>query len=503
MTWTLKSKITATALGLLFASTSSAQEFFRVYPNDFDYDGKVTIPYAIEHFPYIDFSKTGRKVKLHRADEDVDPTNYGTYLINSVDSITFPEEPEEYGKDKYKVFTLYVTTKDEAEIPYSETNKKYVDCYINIDGKGEYPNYSGPAQIRGRGNSTWRWYPKKPYRIKLDEGSKILGMGKDKDWVLLANYRDPTDVLNTYAFIVARKMGIPFTTPIRYVEVFLNKEYIGVYQIAEQIEQGNNRVDIADDGGILLTLDVDDGPYSPVPNVGDTCYFSSQIYGLPMAVKYPKDTNKAQREEIKAEFAILENALMGHDYDYVDSIMDIDSYIWMVMLNAFLDNDDFTAPRSTFVFKDVNGKWTWGPAWDFDAGYAFNWSPMMTSKTFFEGYTANGIVGNHPANHSAYYQAMFKSGRFTQRFIDKWNYIADSLLTSCWDETQLYIDGLQTRNGKMSPQERDLKRWPLVDDSGTKNPQKEIEKLKDWLKKRIDFMTQSFNALPILEDKKR
>lgn len=486
---------------LLFITQSlSAQEFFKVYPNDFDYDGNAAIPYAIEHFPYIDFSKTGRKVKFHRLDEDVLPDAYETYLINSVDSITFPAEPQEYGKDKYKVFTMYVTTENGVDIPYSETNKKYVNCYVSIDGKGEYPDYAGTARIRGRGNSTWRWYPKKPYRIKLDKKSKILGMGKAKDWVLLANYRDPTDVLNTYAFIVARKMGIPFTTPIRYVEVILNKKYIGVYQVAEQIEQGSNRIDIADDGGMLLTLDVDDGPSSPVPNVGDTCYFYSKEYGLPMAVKYPKYTDKAQREVIREEFAVLERALKGHNYDYVDSVMDIDSYIWLVMLNAFLDNDDFTAPRSTFVFKDVGGKWTWGPAWDFDAGYAFNWNPMMTSKTFFEGYTANGIVGDRPASHSSYYKAMFKSGRFTQRFIDKWNFIADSLLTSCWDETLLYIDGLQTRNGKMSPQDRDLKRWPLVDDSGKKDPKAEIAKLREWLEHRVEFLTRSFNALPILDD---
>ena len=40
--------------------------------------------------------------------------------------------------------------------------------------------------VRGRGNSTWLWYDKKPYRIKLDKKSQLLGMGEGKSFVLLA-----------------------------------------------------------------------------------------------------------------------------------------------------------------------------------------------------------------------------------------------------------------------------------------------------------------------------
>ena len=43
--------------------------------------------------------------------------------------------------------------------------------------------------MKGRGNTTWG-LPKKPYQIKLDSKQDILGMGKAKKWVLLANYGD-------------------------------------------------------------------------------------------------------------------------------------------------------------------------------------------------------------------------------------------------------------------------------------------------------------------------
>jgi hypothetical protein len=65
-----------------------------------------------------------------------------------------------------------------------------VECYIALNAREAFSNYAAPARIRGRGNSSWEWYPKKPYRIKLDTKHKILGLDKAKSWVLLANYRD-------------------------------------------------------------------------------------------------------------------------------------------------------------------------------------------------------------------------------------------------------------------------------------------------------------------------
>ena len=49
--------------------------------------------------------------------------------------------------------------------------------------------YDGKIEIKGRGNSTWG-LPKKPYKIKLDSKTNLFSMGKNKHWVLLANYYD-------------------------------------------------------------------------------------------------------------------------------------------------------------------------------------------------------------------------------------------------------------------------------------------------------------------------
>ena len=53
-------------------------------------------------------------------------------------------------------------------------------------------------QIRGRGNSSWE-YPKKPYKIKFDSRTSLLGMAKAKDYVLLAEYNDKSLIRNYMA----------------------------------------------------------------------------------------------------------------------------------------------------------------------------------------------------------------------------------------------------------------------------------------------------------------
>ena len=129
-------------------------------------------------------------------------------------------------------------------------------------------------------------------------------------------------------------MGIPYTTPVRFAELFINGEYSGLYQIAEQVEVGGNRVDINEEEGLLLTLDVDDGPqYSPNDN-----NFYTKVYGMPMQVKNPKNLTGEDLDEVRNEFAVLENAIKAHNYKMVDSLMDIDSYIRMIQLQEFVYN---------------------------------------------------------------------------------------------------------------------------------------------------------------------
>ena len=138
-----------------------------------------------------------------------------------------PELTPEEQDYTFSVAQLTIETKDHAPILGKE-KKHYVDFTLTVESDHPEWNYEGTGRIRGRGNSTWLWYPKKPYRMKLDEKASILGLDEEKDWVLLANYRDPTHLMNTFTFAAGQELGLPYTNHSRFVEVTLNGEYIGL-----------------------------------------------------------------------------------------------------------------------------------------------------------------------------------------------------------------------------------------------------------------------------------
>lgn len=463
-------------------------------------------PYYMYHVSHFDF-EDDNTLMMHRGeDEDEIVTPFalnnkqvGTYDAR-LDSISFSSSLTTWGKDKYKCFGIYVTTTDEQPI---SSKDYYVDCYVSIDGMGEYPDMSGSGRIRGRGNSTWEWYPKKPYRLKFDLSSKVLGIEKNKDWVLLANYRDVTDMMNVYSSITAKWMGIPFTTPVRFAELFINGEYKGVYQIAEQVEVGGHRVDISETDGVLLTLDVDDGPEQS-PYEGNN--FWTSVYSLPMAVKSPKDPTTEQLDQIKADFAELERAIQAQDYALVDSLMDIPSYIAMLQLQEYLYNVELSAPRSIYLFRDAGGKYTFGPAWDWDAGFDFDWSYMETNHTFFTDYKET-ILGSDPYKRNGTYRCsrfftdLFGNGQFVRQYKEQWNTIRDSLYIRNWEETQKYLDGLNEltrvtlddgRTSYTSPQQRETERWPIKNFTAGD----EVKKMKAWLRNRLTYVDELVQNYP-------
>lgn len=146
-----------------------------------------------------------------------------------------------------------ITTEDPSitEIPSKDY---YLNATLTVDGKGICENYTGKTEVKGRGNSTWG-YPKKPYRLKLDKKSEICGLGKAKNYILLANHIDPTLMLNSVAFKVGQLLNIPFTNHAIPVDVVLNGKYKGSYLLTEQIEIKENRVDLDENNSVMWELD--------------------------------------------------------------------------------------------------------------------------------------------------------------------------------------------------------------------------------------------------------
>lgn len=176
---------------------------------------------------------------------------------------------------------LYITTPDGSAITSKEEWRE--GCRLRIvlpDGTTAYD--SDKAALKGRGHSTFT-KPKKPFAIKLDEKSGLLGMEKGKRWVLLANFMDHSLLRNKLAFSIARQTSLAWTPDSRFVDVVVNGKPQGCYLLCEQIRVNENRVNIDEKEGYLLEADA----YLDEKN-----HFYTPRRHLPVNMKEPGDAQQ-------------------------------------------------------------------------------------------------------------------------------------------------------------------------------------------------------------------
>ena len=423
-----------------------------------------------------------------------DGTKTDTAKTDSAKTDTAKTEPETVKfAAKYRVAKMTITT-DGGQAVDSKDKKDYRACTIKIESDTAVWNYEGRGRIRGRGNSTWEWYDKKPYRIKLDEKASILGLCEEKDWVLLANYRDPTKLMNTFVFEMGRGLGMPYTNHSRYVEVTINGDYKGLYQLTEQVEQGKNRVAVDKKAGWLLSLDADDGPeLSP----GSDDNFWSQVYRMPVCVKSPEAEDYATPETLigdaKKALGDLENIIHSYDYEALKKVCNVPVMIDYLLIQEYIYNVEVAAPRSIFIHKDSgdDALWTFGPLWDFDAGFDFDWGHMYDGHGYFTDYRET-VLGTDPARHisnydyvPSFFTDMWKSKAFVSEVKARWKQIRPRITAEFWPEAKRYAEAAA------EAMERDAKRWPI-----DKQYKTEINRMEKWLNARAVYMDNIVGNYP-------
>ncbi|WP_256005461.1 CotH kinase family protein [Pedobacter deserti] len=283
----------------------------------------------------------------------------------------------------------------------------YVNGTIKIVSNFKDVAFDGKTEIKGRGNSTWNDMPKKPYRIKLEKKASLLGMGENRHWVLLANYADKTLMRNELAFTLSRNIGREFTPDSRWVEVYLNGDYRGTYQLVEQIKEDKYRVDV-EDGGYLIEQDLF--------ATGEPVYFYT-AKRMPFVIKYPDEDEitTEQKEYIKTHFQKLEDAMYGDQYTDPQNgyrkYFDVDSYVDFYIVNEVIGNPD--AFRSTYMYKKKdNDKIYVGPIWDFDK--AANNDNRL-------GNQVNGLMADHAFEPKIWFKQLMTDRSFRQRIRSRWN----------------------------------------------------------------------------------
>ncbi|MGN0773052.1 MAG: CotH kinase family protein, partial [Candidatus Ventricola sp.] len=126
-------------------------------------------------------------------------------------------------------------------------SEEYTAARMAVSGAG-YEGVNSGALVHLRGGGYVKQYPKDSYRVELHtlsaHGDKkndvsVLGMPADSDWLLIANASDDTCARNELAWSIWRDWNADgqgfMLLQSRMVEVFVEDEYVGLYQLMQRI----------------------------------------------------------------------------------------------------------------------------------------------------------------------------------------------------------------------------------------------------------------------------
>jgi hypothetical protein len=347
------------------------------------------------------------------------------------------------------------------------SKEDYITANIQItDPKNAAYNLQTQTEIRGRGNDTWI-YQKKPYRLKFFEKQSLFGLQKAKSWVLLANYHDRTLIMNTIAFELGRRLGLPYTNHYVHVELVLNGVYEGSYVLTEQVQVGKGRVDIDEDKGFLVEFDT---YYDEEPK------FKTTNYQLPVMIKSPEDLpNSSGYDFVKNRINALDNALFNDaafSSKAHQGLIEMDTFVDFLLINEIVGNGEVGFPKSTYMYQDKDKKMSMGPLWDFDLGYGYS---AEEGRHFVLNDSRNNI---HP-----FFKRLFADSDFTGKYKKHWNdnYGQIASMSNFIDEMARKLELSQQANYKV---------WQWNDGESFAS---QIQKLKTWWNRRVAYLNREIN----------
>ena len=232
----------------------------------------------------------------------------------------------------------------------------------SCDGLTLYEGSSTPVLLKGRGNSTW-WEDKKPFLLILDKPDTLLGMARGQKWVLLANSMDPSHLRNKIVLDYAVTSNLLWNPDSRYVDLYINGLYNGLYHKTEKIELSDTRLNPQLFPQYLLLNDIE----GTITKSGSPSYplFGDQRVGLVDC--YPGEP--VSIDALVPDLNRLKTFLNGGNISdsLLSDIIDIPSWACKYVVDEmFLNGDVWRRSNFFYCFGTPPFKFYGGPVWDYD-----------------------------------------------------------------------------------------------------------------------------------------
>ena len=384
---------------------------------------------------------------------------------------TFKPNDKEYPYANIPRIVIY--TENQQKIKDRETE---IPAKLQIWGKKEAESEILDLTIRGRGNSSWEM-PKKSYKIEFAKKQSMLGMPKDKDWALIANYADKTLMRNFIAYRLSAALGAYYAPRCEFAELYLNGEYLGVYLLTETIKIGKNRVNIPENGDSYI-VEVDH-KYKK-----EEIVFFTYRDSLPMRIHHPKGCSGECLQIVTDYVDAFEKFLraLNANTSGIEQWISLDDYIKHFWIQEFSKNPDAGFYTSVYFSWKESDLIKMGPVWDFDIAYGNHQKKYIQKPT--DWYT----IG------SGWNKYLFRNRVFLDSVNAFWRK-KKNVVESVIDSVGVY------RNLLNKPAKNNSKRWYLDDMAGSDGAEKfatfdeSVDSLVLWLKERFLWVDNEISTV--------
>ena len=444
--------------------------------------------------PWLHIQPTSGTLTSYDMTEVLDVTfdeTTGTMTVNKADGTAddFFASAIKHFKLGGNVPEIRVVTSELVDEVYSKAI--YLNGTLTLDTRGTAEDLEYPVKIRGRGNSTWN-YTKKPYRLKFDSKQRVLLPKKAKNFVLLANYIDPSMMRNQVAFGFGKAINMPWIHHAYPVDFYFNDVYKGSYMLTEKVGFNNGSVNIkasAEPTSIMFEIDCYDADADEVAY--DTqAYDTDNGYYLTAKIKDPdcpyqaEDSVKMWQQEWFDDLDQFMGVVATGDLSKIFEACDLESLVRYIMVFDLTCNQELNHPKSVYIYK-TGGKYYFGPCWDFD--WAFGYQPTYTAGSWWStspsyenpligpsrdgGYHNDGYAGN-------FFRALCNNDTFLNRFREVWNDFYANGREQFWAEFEAYADMLEP-----SAYKQGSFHMQSYTDFRT-----HVDELREWVENRIEFI---------------
>lgn len=380
---------------------------------------------------------------------------------------------------------------ENAKEPTNKIDELAAYCSV-VYGKGT-KILSDDCTFRLRGNYSRTAFPKKPYRVKFATKQKMPDApGKAKKWTLIPGYGDKTLMRNLLSFNISERLEMPYTPYNRPVDVIVNGEYKGCYQLCDQLTVSKDRVNVTEmtsediegdalTGGYFFQVDANSGS-------DDVRIYSSNVSQY-LTIKSPdKDViQNVQKQYLLSQFNNM-TVHTGTVYANIEKYLDKDTFLKHFLVNEFIGNTD--SYWETYFYKNRGDElFNTGPVWDCDLTFdndgrthAYLSNASSTGWTYQNGGSATGSM-------RSFVNAINANATFFQRMCEIWAHaragqMQEDALLAVVDKKAEVLSQSQGYN---------FMRWPILNTRVHENYQalgdykKEVDVVRQYIPRRLTW----------------